>query len=171
MVNEPSPPQTPSYSDFLGKLLFNLGNFAIGHLVNELIGISVSLEESVAICLAIYLARDDDRIDLLEADVIGYIPHDKKVNLLEKIMGKEGCTSEFPDLIATIRAIFRIRNQLAHSYQVKNEPGAEYQRSYHRRGEARRVSLDPEEMMELRRRAEVIGTQLVELAKRFRPDQ
>jgi hypothetical protein len=169
-------PGSPELSDVLGRILSRVSAFAVGHVVNQLIGVSVQLEQVVSDFLAVYLGRDLYTIELLGSHIIDQVSYDSRLRLLEVILQRETLTDEFPKLLPTARRVLLMRNQLAHSYPADNDqrPGGDaamYQREYRRRGVAKRVSLDVQEMLDLMKDAEsIISDQMPQLAMRYLPD-
>jgi hypothetical protein len=169
-------PGSPELSAAFGRILSRFSKFALSHVVNELIGVSVQLEQAVSIFLAVYLGRDADTVELLDSRIIGHVPYDTKLSVLETILEKENLAHEFPKLLPNARRIQFLRNSLAHSYPVDNGEqapgdGVKYQREFSRKGVVKRLSLDVQEMIDLTEAArEIISEQVPQLAFRYLPD-
>jgi hypothetical protein len=172
----PTESGSPELSNALGRIFSRFSEFALGHVVNELIGLSVQLEDAVSIFLAVYLGRDPDSVELLQSRIIGHVPYDTKLSLLESILEEENLTHEFPKLLPSARRIQFMRNSLAHSYPVNKDEqeaadGAKYQREFIRKGVIKRLSLDIQEMIDLTEAARnIISDQMPQLAFRYWPD-
>ncbi|MFD8219762.1 hypothetical protein ACFV2U_40275, partial [Streptomyces sp. NPDC059697] len=61
------------------------------------------------------LGRDLESIFLLETKAIAQLSVNSKISLLEEIMQSEGWDQDSPFIIPVLRAIFAMRNKLAHS--------------------------------------------------------
>ena len=152
-----------------------LGGVVFTYLVNELIGVAVQVEQAVSDFLAVYLGRDAERIERIGESLIGYVPYDVKIKLVESLLKGNGWNEEFPNLISTLRDLQALRNNLAHSYGDQGMPratGADeiYQRKMYWRGREKLVTIRSDEMHRMIENAQrIVSDDLAELARRSLP--
>ncbi|CAM5448128.1 RiboL-PSP-HEPN domain-containing protein OS=Streptomyces griseorubiginosus OX=67304 GN=AQJ54_32925 PE=4 SV=1 [Streptomyces griseorubiginosus] len=65
--------------------------------------------------ISAHLGRNLETILLLEAKAISQMSVNSRISLLEEIMQQEGWDQDFPFVVPVLRAIFAMRNKLAHS--------------------------------------------------------
>ncbi len=160
----------------------NLGNMlgrvfrgvAFDHVLSKVLAIAVQAEQAVSDVIAIQLGRDEKCIEILADEVLGYVPNDKKLKLLEDMISARGWTADFPEVVPTLQRLQNLRNKLAHSYSAE-EPGARrddavYHRRTYRRGRERDFDINAEEVFTLAQRVEkILSEDLVEIARRSLP--
>ena len=73
------------------------------------------LDDKLTLSLAIHYGRGAEHILSLLQDVFWRLPVEVRINLLEDALWRTGLYDEVPFLTPCMRAIFRVRNTLAHS--------------------------------------------------------
>jgi hypothetical protein len=73
------------------------------------------LDDTLTLSLALHYGRGTEHILSLLQDVFWRLPVEVRINLLEDALWRTGLYDEVPFLTPCMRAIFRIRNTLAHS--------------------------------------------------------
>jgi uncharacterized protein YutE (UPF0331/DUF86 family) len=103
--------------DILGRLFRGV---AFDRALSMVLAIAVQAEQAVSEVIAIQLGRDEECIEILAEEVFGHVPNDKKLKLLERRISACGWTADFPEVVPTLRRLYELRNQLAHSYSRAN---------------------------------------------------
>jgi hypothetical protein len=164
--------ETSNFGEVISRML---GGVVFTYLVNELIGVAVQVEQAVSVLLAVYLGRDAERIECIGESLIGYVPYDEKIKIVESLLRTNAWDEEFPDLISTLRGLQALRNNLAHSYGDQGMPratGADeaYQRTMYRRGREKLVTFPSDEMHKMIEDAQrIVSDDLAELVRRSLP--
>jgi hypothetical protein len=148
--------------DIFGRLFRGV---AFDRALSMVLAIAVQAEQAVSEVIAIQLGRDEECIEILAEEVFGHVPHDKKLKLLERMIATRSWADEFPKVVPTLRRLYELRNQLAHSYSAE-EPGARsndaiYRRRTYWRGREKDLNVDADEVLTL---TEAVDQILSELA-------
>lgn len=159
--------------DILGRLFRGV---AFDRALSMVLAIAVQAEQAVSEVIAIQLGRDEESIEILAEEVFGHVPNDKKLKLLERMISARGWTADFPEVVPTLRRLYELRNQLAHSYSAE-EPGlrrsdAIYQRRTYWRGREKDLDVDSDEVFTLTQAVDkILSEDLVEIARRSLPQR
>jgi hypothetical protein len=73
------------------------------------------LDNRLSLCLAIHHGKESEHILSLHQEVFWRLPVEVRIGLLEDALWRTGLHDEVPFLAPSMRAIFRIRNTVAHS--------------------------------------------------------
>jgi hypothetical protein len=76
---------------------------------------AAELDDTLTLILAIHYGRGPEHILSLLQDVFWRLPVEVRINLLEDALWRTNLYDEVPFLVPCMRAIFRIRNSVAHS--------------------------------------------------------
>jgi len=157
--------------DILGRVFRGV---AFDHVLSRLLAIAVQAEQVVSDVLAIQLGRDEESIEILGSEVLGHVPQDKKLKLLEDMISARGWTADFPEVVPALRRLHKLRNQLAHSYDSDERSvrrdGDVYHRRTYWRGRETEFQIDADEIFTLTKIAEkILSDDLVEIARRSLP--
>ena len=159
--------------DILGRLFRDV---AFVRALSMLLAIAVQAEQAVSEIIAIQLGRDEECIEILAEEAFGHVPNDKKLKLLERMISARGWTADFPEVVPTLRRLYELRNQLAHSYSAE-EPSPRhsdtiYRRRTYWRGREKELDVDAEEVITLTEAVDkILSEDLVEIARRSLPQQ
>lgn len=86
--------------------------------IGDILRFSFLLELEVDHVITAYLTSEPRSVDMLRGGILPYLALDVRVKLVNEILGTLGRSQEFPTLIQDIRAMFTLRNTLAHSTLV-----------------------------------------------------
>jgi hypothetical protein len=92
--------------------------------IGYILRFSFMLELSVDQVITAYLTSEPRSVDMLRGGILPYLALDVRVKLVKEILDTLGRSQEFPTLMQDIRAMFTLRNTLAHStliHHVKPE--------------------------------------------------
>lgn len=122
-----------------------VNNAGLAVAMHELLGHAVTAELMMNSIISARLGRDVAEISLLETKAIAQLSVNVRISLLEEIMLSEGWDEDFPFVIPVLRALFIMRNKLAHSltYGLETVDTGELMaiRSSLRRGAVARESI------------------------------
>lgn len=76
---------------------------------------AADLDDSLTLSLSLHYGREPEQILSLLQDVFWRLPIEVRINLLDDALWRTGLHDEVPFLVPSMRAIFRIRNSIAHS--------------------------------------------------------
>jgi hypothetical protein len=159
----------------LGEILGRVfRGVAFDHVLSRLLAIAVQAEQVVSDVVAIQLGRDEKSIEILGSEILGHVPQDKKLGLLEDMISARGWTTDFPEVVPILLRLHKLRNQLAHSYEAgdrsaRRDDGVYHRRTY-RRGRETEFQIDTDEILALTEAAEkILSEDLVEIARRSLP--
>lgn len=157
--------------DGLGKLL---GGVAFNHVFSKLLGIAVQAEVAVSDVVAIQLGRDEVCMDILAEEVVGHVPPDKRLKILERLISDRGWAADFPEVVPTLKRLQELRNRLAHSYDPDEGTAGLDDAVYHRRtywrGQEKDFDIDVQEVFTLAEAVEkILSEDLAEIARRSLP--
>ncbi|MDJ0347466.1 hypothetical protein QMK19_40220 [Streptomyces sp. H10-C2] len=86
------------------------------HVASQaLLGEAVKAELMMDSFIAARLGRSTYEVLLLQSKAICHLSINVKIGLLEELMGAEEWDDDFPFVIPVLRALFALRNKLAHS--------------------------------------------------------
>lgn len=101
--------------------------------------------------LSLYLGRDDFSSILIEDVLLSRLGHDKKLDVLRKILRRHEITFDpYSRLAGELSALRRFRNELAHTVAHANDP---WRRIRRRAGTNELVTVTEEEVVEQLQRA------------------
>jgi hypothetical protein len=81
------------------------------------------LDDTMTLNLAIHYGRGPEHVLSLLSEVFWRVPIEVRISLLDEALWRTGLHDEVPFLVPNLRAIFHIRNNLAHSitYRMTDE--------------------------------------------------
>ncbi|MFJ3284345.1 hypothetical protein ACIPMW_03535 [Streptomyces sp. NPDC086669] len=146
----------------VGSLLSSVidkAGFAVA--MHDLLGHAVTAEVMMNSVISARLGRDLGEITLLETKAISQLSVNARISLLEEIMQSEGWDYDFPFVIPVLRALFSMRNKLAHSLayglEASEAGGMTAVRWSFRRGAVTEETIPIETIMGLARSAEAVA--------------
>jgi hypothetical protein len=80
-----------------------------------MVELATRLDDALTFCLAIHFGRESEHVLSLLRDVFWRLPIEMRIGLLEEALWRTGLHDEVPFLVARMKAVFRVRNSLAHS--------------------------------------------------------
>jgi hypothetical protein len=86
--------------------------------IGYILRFSFLLELDVDHLITAYLTAEPRSVDMLRGGILPYLALDVRVRLVKDIVDSLGRSQDFPTLIEDIRAMFKLRNTLAHSTLV-----------------------------------------------------
>lgn len=129
--------------------------------MHDLLGHAVTAEVMMNSVISARLGRDLGEISLLETKAISQLSVNARISLLEEIMQSEGWDLDFPFVIPVLRALFSMRNKLAHSlaYGLESSEAGDVTavRWSFRRGAVTEEAISIETIMGLARSAEAVA--------------
>jgi hypothetical protein len=76
---------------------------------------AADLDDALSLSLALHHGRGAEQVISLLQDVFWRLPVEVRISLLEDALWRTGLHDEVPFLVPSLRAVFRIRNSVAHS--------------------------------------------------------
>jgi hypothetical protein len=76
---------------------------------------AADLDDILSLSLALHHGRGPEQVISLLQDVFWRLPVEVRIGLLEDALWRTGLHDEAPFLVPSLRAVFRIRNSVAHS--------------------------------------------------------
>jgi len=76
---------------------------------------AADLEDTLSLSLALHYGRGSEQVMSLLQDVFWRLPVEVRIGLLDDALWRTGLHDEVPFLVPSLRAVFRIRNSVAHS--------------------------------------------------------
>ncbi|RSN91153.1 hypothetical protein DMH26_27155 [Streptomyces sp. WAC 05379] len=146
-----------------GSLLNSvIGKAGFAVAMHDLLGHAVKAELMMNSVISARLGRDVAEISLMETKAIPQLSVNARISLLEEIMQSEGWDEDFPFVIPVLRALFNMRNKLAHSlaYGLETSDAGDVKavRWSFRRGARTEETIDIETVMGLARSAEAVAS-------------
>jgi hypothetical protein len=86
--------------------------------IGYILRFSFVLELNVDEVITAYLTSEARSVDMLRGGILPYLALDVRMKLVKDILDALGRSQEFPTLMQDIRAMFTLRNTLAHSTLV-----------------------------------------------------
>ena len=76
---------------------------------------AAELDDTLSLSLALHYGREPEHVVSLLQDVFWRLPVEVRIGLLDDALWRTGLHDEVPFLVPSLRAVFRIRNSVAHS--------------------------------------------------------